>query len=71
MTAKEMFEALGFELQFYSNGNQMCYEDKDNVLEDICFYVEEKNISTTLYNLPPELIKAIYKQCQELGWLDD
>lgn len=69
MTAEEMFEHLGYEQITYENGNQISYECDDN--EYFCFDKSKKIINTSLYNLTINHLKAINKQCQELGWLDD
>lgn len=73
MSAKEMFEELGYKLdkeprfgstisytQYYSDG---CYRIYDLVFYDKTIEVQEEHINL-------KLLKAINKQVEELGWND-
>ena len=76
MTAKEMFRKLGYkyleptlhkESYFYYNNSS-----EDNL---IIFYLEEKEILTShnceSLTMDIKTFKAIHKQLEELGWLDE
>lgn len=73
MTAKEMFEKLGYEQFNYSKGIRYTNEQTEQNIEfeDDGFI----NIYNTTCNRPESIevliveeIQAIYKQIQELGW---
>ena len=73
MTAKEMFEKLGYELFIMSN-NEICYMSKNHEYY-ISFYLDDKVIQCSendAYNtsiaISIEELQAINKQVQELGW---
>lgn len=77
MTAQEMFEELGFR-----KNTSICYEKAIGNEEDDCgfdiFTVEFKDKIFTYHNTWNSAIKtnvailrAINKQFEELGWLDD
>lgn len=94
MTAKEMFEELGFKQVLCINlnqkdGKQIIYEsvigDNDTLLvkrkihffDDVfyanLYYFDDK--TETFENqggcsIDDELLKAINKQCEELGWIE-
>ena len=73
-TAKEMFEKLGYEWAIFENEKGKCklrYEHKDDFEKDIEFYVKDEEIYTSCYILSKEVLKAMYQQCKELGWLDE
>ena len=67
MTAREMFEALGYEEQFkgsdiYRNkkdGSRIAFDDYDGGTIDV----------VELCYIPRDLLKAINMRCQELGWI--
>lgn len=67
MTAKEMFEALGYEEQFkgsdiYRNkkdGSRIAFDNYEGGTIDV----------VELSYIPFELLKAINIRCEELGWL--
>lgn len=68
MTAKEMFEKLGYELD--ESYTHLTYVDKKNEDEDyICFYEYTEKIGIGKYTISSEELKAINQQCKELGWL--
>ena len=77
MTAREMFEAIGF-VPFCKTKDLIIYENfPDNEKEriNVVFYLKIKQIRVyyvetdedVFINMP--LLKAINKQCEELGWL--
>lgn len=76
MTAREMFEKLGFEL-FLTNGQDSLYvgEDEKGKLH-IGFFETTKDIAFEYTaksgaNQESSLLSAIHKQCEELGWLEE
>lgn len=77
MTAREMFEAIEF-VPFFKTKDLIIYENfPDNEKEriNVVFYLKIKQIRVyyvetdedVFINMP--LLKAINKQCEELGWL--
>lgn len=77
MTAREMFEAIG-SVPFFKTKDLIIYENfPDNEKEriNVVFYLKIKQIRVyyvetdedVFINMP--LLKAINKQCEELGWL--
>ena len=78
MTAKEMYRKLGYK---YQEPILKVYGDRyfyyNNFSEDnlIIFYLEEKEILTShnceSLTMDIKTFKAIHKQLEELGWLDD
>lgn len=72
-TAKEMFEALGYGL-VRNDEKYITYVDVLNEDLYISFSKEYKVVSGTPtydYFLNMSILKAINKQCEELGWLDE
>lgn len=76
MSAKEMFEELGYEL-YVSSGIELSYRDKNYSPNFVIFYKEEKEYiveyifvggKTDSKNIDMKLNKAIQKQIEELGW---
>lgn len=81
MTAKEMFEELGYEYDFIQNKNSedtITYH-KDNL--HIQFNLISKLVvlqndtshifyNSSLFMINSNLLKAINQQCKELGWED-
>lgn len=69
MSAKEMFEELGYEEQFkgsdiYINrkyGSRIAFDDYNGGTIDV----------VELCYIPRELLKAINMRCKELGWLEE
>ena len=79
MTAREMFEAIGF-VPFFKTKDLIIYENfPDNKKEriDVIFYLKNKKIRAYYVEndedvfMDMTLLKAINQQCKELGWLDD
>lgn len=79
MEAKEMFEAIGF-VPFFKTKDLIIYENfPDNEKEriDVVFYLKIKQIRVYYVEndedvfIDMTLLKAINKQCEELGWLDE
>ena len=82
MSAKEMFEELGYKFSYNQDKSVMQYEKKEIQWREtgqtnINFDLEDKTIDTIFRgsisnNLPPIFtsneIKAIIKQIEELGW---
>ena len=73
MSAKEMFEKLGYK-QVNNDINYLIY-DLDGVFK-LKFYKPQQDIEIEviedIYNtLDVEELKAINKQAEELGWLDE
>lgn len=81
MSAKEMFKELGYELVF-ENEEVLRYRKNKNL--DVEFwkvyekitgekmrkYIKVSNVRNIPYFISVELLKAINKQIEELGWLD-
>ena len=76
MSAKEMFEDLGF--KFYDDHDCLIYAKYfgDRIDTKILFEIKDKTLSFSgirrnwwIVNL--DLLKAIHHQLKELGWLDD
>ncbi|MBQ0035547.1 MAG: hypothetical protein KBT35_01370 [Firmicutes bacterium] len=72
MTAKEMFEELGYEEYCSKEGCWIRYrkEYKQYSHDDIVFDIKEKTIHKTT-NFKVIEISAVYQQCKELGWLKE
>lgn len=77
-SAREMFEELGFRKcdGVYREGETLLYEkticDGRDVLYVRFLYgmVRVTELANYVYNIDGKLMKAIYKQMEELGWLD-
>lgn len=73
MTAKEMFEGIGYKLsEAYSEDTLISYFDgKKNITIEFCIknkrFRKAKGVFDCVNISIPEL-KAIQKQCKELGW---
>ena len=72
MTAKEMFERLGYEYNYYPNSHKIiCFLNRDYefhfVSNTIIFYKKQKTVKIEGYLNLKEL-QAINKQVEELGW---
>ena len=73
MTAREMFADLDYKLVI-NDEEHIKYVYIDNSDLDICFHKKYKCVSgvpTYDYFLDVELLKAVTKQFEELGWLDE
>lgn len=68
-SAKEMFEELGY-LKSTTN-NLIEYQNEYRDEEYVDFYRKEKYYNCGLYLVDMPLHKAIQKQLEELGWLDE
>ena len=67
MSAKEMFEALGFKI--YEEKQHIQYERiREDDIAVISFIIEIENVYINLRYLSSDLLKAINQQCKELGW---
>lgn len=75
MTAREMFEGIGYKLsEAYSEDTLISYFDgKKNITIEFCIkdkrFRKAKGVFDCVNISIPEL-KAIHKQCEELGWLE-
>ena len=64
MTAKEMFEELGY--TYYKSDNMILYE-----ISEINYFLFSPNKEITVgdYGIDVATLKAINQQCKELGWI--
>ena len=80
MSAKEMFEKLGFKEEYTPYKDVICYKTKESYFNrKIIFWLDDKIIYNNLIYgdfemagscpLSIDLIQAINKQVEELGWL--
>lgn len=77
MSAKEMFEKLGYTfknhcryLKNYKNGKTIFItfdEKKKTIVKGKCGYANEP-ININDYRITMRELKAINKQCEEMGW---
>jgi hypothetical protein len=68
MTAKEMFEELGFEYKKYNRG--FAYEYIENGKTNfVHFITERQTYCTNVYHVSLQLHNAITTQLKELGWI--
>ena len=72
MTAREMFEALGYEYCKYYDRNKMIeYRKEDST--SVLFWIKERVFSVSEYgelkNITVDEFKAIKQQMEELGWI--
>ena len=71
MTAKEMFEELKFKPQEAPFGEWMVYADEEYPFgAQIIFDLKNKDVIANT-NVSVKLYKAIGKQMEELGWLEE
>ena len=74
MTAKEMFEKLGFEYWCSRNKKTITYE-LDGSWTYVAFLCDKKEIESTIeiewYPKMDEINKAIHQQLKEFGWLTE
>lgn len=75
MTAREMFESLGYEYCKYYDRDRIIqyYNEKEDI--QFLFWIAEQEFSVSEYgelkNITVDEFKAIQKQMEELGWLDE
>ena len=76
MTAKEMFEELGYELK-NNDKNEWYYQKGNEYFDTKVIYFDEEDKTLKCHdggcgNVPIDVeeLKAIQKQVEELGWLD-
>ena len=72
MTAKEMFEKLGYG-DYFNNGLRITYSNFDKECKMIEFDLKKKQLifvddSEEVFELSLEELQAINKQVEELGW---
>ena len=65
MTAKEMFEELGFEYKKYNRGFAYEYDD-GNKIKFIHFILDRQTYCTNIYHVSTQLHNAITAQMKEL-----
>lgn len=70
MTAKEMFEKLGYE-RITLNEDLYLINYFIDELDDYISFVNSKRIYIPDMSLSMDMLKAINQQCKELGWLDE
>lgn len=80
MTAKEMFEKLGYSLKV-DNNNLIEYSKEDCGHISFCFDIETKrfysmysfpsSIQSTPHSITLDEFEAVQKQMEELGWLEE
>lgn len=73
MSAKEMFEELGYE--YFNNGLRISYNNFEKECKLIEFQLDKKKMiladdSEEIVELSIQEIKAINKQVEELHWYD-
>lgn len=75
MKSEELFEKLGYKKQVGFESICFIYENEDTVNFEIIFDLKNKTIHThggcTDKSLSIDELEAIYKQCQELDWIDE
>ena len=70
VTARKMFEELGYNTPAINPDNLIVYfAGFMRHRQEITFGLKTKEVRIDVRYARPELIKAIYKQCEELGWL--
>ena len=72
MTAREMFEALGYEYcKFYDRNKMIEYRKEDST--SVLFWIKEHKFSVSEYCEPKDItvdeFKAIQQKMKELGWI--
>ena len=72
MSAKEMFEKLGYG-DYFNNGLRITYSNFDKECKMIEFDLKKKQLifvddSEEVFELSLEELQAINKQVEELGW---
>ena len=67
MNAKEILENLGY--KFKENEYCISYDINDD--RYLFFDKRKKQISIGSYDISVDELKAIHKQAEELGWLDE
>lgn len=74
LSATEMFEKLGFIKKNYRDCLCFCYEKE---YFSVTFWADDKTYSIgiagtdDIAEVTPQIHKAIHKQLEELGWLDE
>lgn len=76
MNAREMFEGIGYKLsEAYSEDTLISYFDgKKNITIEFCIKNKQFRKAKGVFdcvNISISELKAIQKQCKELGWLED
>lgn len=75
MNAEELFEKLGYKKQVGFETICFIYENEDTADFEIIFDLKNKTIHThggyTDKSISMDELEAIYKQCEELDWIDE
>ncbi len=66
-TAREMFEELGYTCKEY----RLCISYEIDELYNFIFHKFQKQIGVGNFHITLNELKAINKQCEELGWFED
>lgn len=69
MTAQEMFEQLGYHKNYEMFG-EILYEHEDYETNYFVFEGNRKRVAVGSYHVTLDELKAINKQCEELGWIE-
>ena len=68
MTAKEMFEALGYECsKCYDRNRIIRYYNEQK--DEFVFWIKQQEFSSSEFVITVDEFKAIQKQMEELGWI--
>lgn len=75
MKAKELFGKLGYKKQVSFDSIYFVYENEDTADFEIIFDLKSKKIHTygacSDKSISIDELNAIYKQCEELGWIEE
>lgn len=75
MKAKELFGKLGYKKQVSFDSICFVYENEDTTDFEIIFDLKSKKIHThgacSDKSISIDELNAIYKQCEELGWIEE
>ena len=71
VSARKMFEDIGYRIPVVQDEEQLFYYT-GNIFsrEAITFLLRDKEVRIDAKHVRPELLRAIYKQCEELGWYE-
>ena len=68
VTARKTFEENGYRLEQADNDSVMYATGYGRYVEYITFDNLSKEVFIGVTNCKPGVIRAIYKQCSEMGW---
>ena len=71
VSARKMFEDIGYRIPVVQDEERIFYYT-GNIFnrEEIAFLLKDKEVRIDAKHVRPELLRAIYKQCEELGWYE-